>query len=282
MGKSQSQPEVNAVLGAHPSQGSFGCHTNVNDSHAQSGVPHRALQLEQVGLTATTLQLRTALIHHHASPEMLERDRQKKEYLQKLGYSIKENMPNRFPHADKTRKGNLAEVFLAEYLIATSNASLPVYRLRYNPNVEQSMKGDDVLVFDFESDPVRILVGEAKFRGTPSKSAVTEIVEALVRSHQAGLPISLQFVADRLFDSGNNELGQKVENCAMLIAQGRLELLYVGLLIGNSNSASHVNSHTTNNLRNLIMISLGTENPNNLVAACYDVIEEESTNGDPL
>ncbi len=34
-------------------------------------------------------------------------------------------------------------VFLAEYIVAESEASLPVYRLRYNPNVEQSMKGDD-------------------------------------------------------------------------------------------------------------------------------------------
>jgi len=114
MGKSQSQPEVNAVLGTHPTQDTFGCHTNVNDLHAESGVPPRALQLEQTGLTATISQLRTALICHHASPEMLSRDQRRKEALQKLGYST-ESTPNRFPQADKTRKGNLAKVFFAEY-----------------------------------------------------------------------------------------------------------------------------------------------------------------------
>ncbi|MFQ6963494.1 MAG: Hachiman antiphage defense system protein HamA [Oscillospiraceae bacterium] len=44
------------------------------------------------------------------------------------------------------------------------------YRLRYNTNPDQSMKGDDVLLFDLDSDPVRIVVGESKFRGTPDEA----------------------------------------------------------------------------------------------------------------
>lgn len=282
MAKRKLHPEVITFLGTHPLPDSFGSHTKANDSHVDSGIPHRIIKLGETGLKATTSQLRTALILHHVSPENIERDLQRKESLKQLGYSVSENTPNRFPQSDKTRKGNLAEVFLAEYLVATSDISLPVYRLRYNPNVEQSMKGDDVLAFDFESEPVRILIGEAKFRGKPSKRAVTGIIKALIRSHQAGLPVSLQFVADRLFESGNNDLGQKVENCAMLIARRKFELIYVGLLMSNNNSSSNVNSHATNSLRNLVMISLGTENPSGLVTACYNGIEEESINGDTL
>ncbi|MGE4285098.1 MAG: Hachiman antiphage defense system protein HamA [Phycisphaerae bacterium] len=280
MSDTRINKKVNDFLGTHPSPCSFACYTTSNDSHTDSQIPHRALQQEPTGKHETISQLRSALIRHHASPEMLTRERRKKESLRKFGYPAPEDMPHRFPRADKTRKGNLAEVFLAEYIVATSGASLPVYRLRYNPNVEQSMKGDDVLVFDFESDPVRILVGEAKFRGTPSKKAVTDIVDGLIRSHQTGLPISLQFVADRLFESGNNELGSKVEECVNWIAQGRLDLLYVGLLMSNTNAASLVKSHTENNLRNLVMISLGVEHPNDLISACYDGIEEEYVNGD--
>lgn len=52
------------------------------------------------------------------------------------------------------------------------------------------MKGDDVLAFDLEADPVRIIVGEAKFRASSSKAAVKEIVEALERSQRGGLPAS--------------------------------------------------------------------------------------------
>jgi Cap4 SAVED domain len=92
----------------------------------------------------------------------------------------------RFPIDPSTRKGNLAEVVLAEYLVAATGIVLPIYRLRYNPNIDQSMKGDDVLAFDLDSNPVRIIVGEAKFRGTSTKKAVEEIVDGLARSTKQG------------------------------------------------------------------------------------------------
>jgi hypothetical protein len=211
------------ILGSHPEPDAFGCYTQAEDTSTNSDVPHRALSQEGDSRDETVEQLREALIRHHASEEMRERDRSKRENLRQLGYPVSDDESHRFPRADKTRKGNLAEVFLAEYLVAGSKASLPVYRLRYNPNVEQSMKGDDVLAFDFDSNPVRILIGEAKFRGTPSKASVEGIVAGLIRSHQAGLPASLQFVADRLFESENVDLGLRVQNCALLMAQGRVD-----------------------------------------------------------
>ena len=44
------------------------------------------------------------------------------------------------------------------------------------------MKSDDVLLFDLDAAPVRIIVGESKFRTTPDKQAVVDIVDGLVRS----------------------------------------------------------------------------------------------------
>ena len=264
------------ILGPHPEPDAFGCHTQAENKNTNSDVPHRALSQDNESHDDTVEQIREALIRHHTSEEMRKRDQRKRASLRLLGYPVSDAETQRFPHADKTRKGNLAEVFLAEYIIAGSDAGLPVYRLRYNPNVEQSMKGDDVLAFDFHSKPVRILVGEAKFRGTPSKKAVEDIVGGLFRSHQAGLPVSLQFVADRLFETGNMDLGRRVENCALLMAQGRLDLYYVGLLLSNTNSKSSVDRHTNGDLRNLVMISLGVDDPNGLVCECFDGIEEDA------
>ena len=269
----EKQPDD--ILGSHPQPDAFGCHTQAEDTTTNSDVPHRALSQDDGSRDDTVEQLREALIQHHTSAAMRARDQRKREDLRQLGYPVSDAETHRFPRADKTRKGNLAEVFLAEYIVAGSDADLPVYRLRYNPNVEQSMKGDDVLAFDFHSKPVRILVGEAKFRGTPSKAAVEEIVAGLVRSHQAGLPASLQFVADRLFETGNMDLGRRVENCALLMAQGRLDLYYVGLLLSNTNSKASVDRHTNGDLRNLVMISLGLDDPNALVQSCFNGIEED-------
>ena len=142
------------------------------------------------------------------------------------------------------------------------------------------MKGDDVLAFDFSSKRPRIIVAEAKFRETPSKQAVQEIVGALVRSYQSGLPASLQFVADRLYEASNIDLANRVMDCSLQMAKGRLDLNYVGLLLGDTNSKSKVNQHTEGTLRNLVMISLGVNNPSQLIHDCFDGIEEE-TYADP-
>jgi Cap4 SAVED domain len=207
------------------------------------------------------------LTTHHASPEDLERDRQRRKALARQGFS---DVARRFPTHPDTRKGNWAEVFLAEYIGVSSSVRLPVYRLRYNPNVEQSMKGDDVLAFDLDSNPVRILVGEAKFRSTPSKQAVEDIVSALTRSHRAGIPVSLQFVADRLFREGQAELGAKVDACNTLFALGRLQLDYIGLLVSDANASTHVRRNTKSSLRSLAVISLGLTDPESTVSTCYE------------
>jgi hypothetical protein len=264
------------ILGPHPEHDAFGCHTQAEDTNTNSHLPHRALSQDSDSRDETVEQIREVLIRHHASEEMRERDQRKRESLRQLGYPVSDAETHRFPHSDKTRKGNLAEVFLAEYIVAGADAELPVYRLRYNPNVEQSMKGDDVLAFDFHSKRVRILVGEAKFRGTPSKAAVEDIVSGLIRSHLAGLPASLQFVADRLFETDNLDLGRRVANCAILMARGRLDLQYVGLLLSNTNSKACVDRHTNGDLRDLVMISLGVHDPNRLVRDCFDGIEEDA------
>ncbi len=263
------------ILGEHPAPDAFGCHTTAEDGRTNSDIPHRSLTQENEGRDATIEQLRAALIRHHISAEMIARDQRKIKNLRAQGYPVTDANIHRFPTSQTTRKGNLAEIFLAEYVCSASGANLPVYRLRYNPNVEQSMKGDDMLAFDFGSKRPRIIVGEAKFRETPSKKAVQEIVSGLVHSHQAGLPASLQFVADRLYEANSIDLANRIADCSLQVITGRLDLDYVGLLLSNVNSHSKVKRHTEGSLRSLVMISLGLDGPSMLVQDCFDGIEKE-------
>ena len=73
-------------------------------------------------------------------------------------------------------KGNVAEIILIEYLKKSTGFSPFIYKLRYNPNVEQSMKGDDVLLFNPKNVFERIYYGESKYRSVPSKQAIEEAV----------------------------------------------------------------------------------------------------------
>lgn len=176
------------ILGSHPTAShALGQFLEASDGKTNSGVPHRALSEANDGRKAAIEYLREVLVDHHASPQALRRTEQHREAMKRIGFGAAQKQLRRFPSNLTTQKGNLAEIVLAEYVVAANGLSLPVYRLRYNPNVEQSMKGDDVLAFDLDSNPVRIVVGEAKFRGTPSKAAVTDIVKGLLRSYKGGV-----------------------------------------------------------------------------------------------
>lgn len=252
--------------GTHP----FAVSLLSTDITTACGVAHR--KLEENGHNDVFLDFIVPVLQtHHISLDALER---RKDLIQSLRIANAPIPPSPYPQNTTTRKGNFAEVFLAEYLRSTTEAQIPVYRLRYNPNVEQSMKGDDVLLFDMDSDPVRIIVGEAKFRGTPTKQAVVDTIDGLVRSNRAGLPVSLMFVADRLFEEGKNDMAKKVQSCAILFATNRLQIDYVGLLMSNRNASNHVNNDTTNELHNLLMISLGVQSPETIVQQAFARLED--------
>jgi hypothetical protein len=264
------------AIGSHPNAPNpFGVHLTAVDEQTDDGVPHRLLKEGVSQPTGFAAVMRQWMITHHASPEMLERDRLRIEATIRLGFGKPPNQVGRFPKNPNTKKGNWAEILLAEYLGSSCNANVPVYRLHYNPNVDQSMKGDDVLAFDLDSKPVRILVGEAKFRSTPSKKVVEDIVDALTRSHRVGIPVSLQFVADRLFERGHADLGKKVERCSLLFALGQLRLDYVGLLVSDVDAPVHVRRNAKVSMHRLAILSLALDDPEGMVSTCYRGLENQ-------
>jgi len=258
-----------SILGVHPAEGTpVGGILEAADSTTSTKIPHRALSLKTGKRVLATSSIRGMLVKHHASPEAIARTKSQVAAMKRLGVTLSKN-PARFPVNPTTRKGNLAEIVLAEYIAAATDTTLPVYRLRYNPNVDQSMKGDDVLAFDLDAHPVRVVVGEAKFRSTSTKGAAQEIVEGLVRSYKAGVPASLQFVADRLFDAGQNELAERVMSCATLFAKGELRLDYVGLLVSDTKVTERIDDVRSGPLRRVAILSLGLDDPEGLVNSCY-------------
>src|SRR5205823_3692594 len=171
------------------------------DSYTIARVPHRLLA--RVSDEDVMIEpLRQMFVKHHASEAKVKRAAEIRDILTKRGRHATVKSLRLFPTNANTRKGNLAESLLSEYVDATGKAKTLVYRLRHNPNIDQSMKGDDLLAFHFETAPTEIVVGEAKFRAHADKAVVVAICGALERSKQGGLPMSLQFVADRLFEAG--------------------------------------------------------------------------------
>jgi hypothetical protein len=138
-----------------------------------------------------------------------------REQVRKLGFpEVAEELDNR-PKADKTRMGNFGEILASEYLRQLFGYDIPVFRLRYNPNKNQSMKGDDVLAFNFGEDGKserEIIVGESKVRKTYEKIAVKDGYDQLVSVCKRPHPVSLAFVADILELEGRSEKADAVRS----------------------------------------------------------------------
>lgn len=263
------------ILGAHPGAHSiFGPWLTSVDGESIAGVPHRTLAENPSGRTSACDQIAVALVAHHASAERVKRHKEQLEALKRSRYPKLAARTGVFPSSVTTKRGNFAEVVLAEYVRAGANAEVPVYRLRYNPNVDQSMKGDDVLAFDFKNTPPRILVGEAKFRSTPSKAAVEELIGSLTKSRSGRIPVSLQFVAERLFELGDSAKGEMIHRCAEEIAAGKVRVQYVGLLLSDDRASDHVTKHASASLRELVVVSLGASVPAALVNSAFKNAEK--------
>lgn len=258
-------PIIKKVLGPHPSHPAEVTKAlSGTDDVTDTSKQHRMLAENGSGMLVE--YLRKAIVTHHNDPEKLKRIQRGNKRLQRQGAPARPL----YPRDERTRKGNIAEIALAEYIIATEKLLLPVYRLRHNPNIEQSMKGDDVLAFDVDAKPARILVGEAKFRGTPRREDVEDIVEQLLKSEKVRIPASLQFVADQLYDQGRDDLAKRIEDLQFELGRARPRIEYVGLLLGPTSAAHIVKTCTpATTPRRLAMISLGVQDPNRCVGDCF-------------
>ena len=260
-----------AILGQHPG-GDWGESVVSEEKLTDVGKEHRCLTERTEGTDTFVSLIRESLVRHHVDPLTSQR---RVEAMQRRGYGSEQENLSRFPTNTNTRKGNLGEVVLAEYLCASTSAEILVYKLRYNPNVEQAMKGDDVLIFDLSESIIKILIGEAKFRSTSRSSAVSDIVSGLNRSHQSGFPVSISFIIDRLFDAGDIEKAERILESTQLSSANKADLLHVGFLLSTSACHRHISTHEVCDAPNVAFVSLGIDDPNSFVSRCYDLLDDD-------
>ena len=118
------------ILRPHPqAPAKFGAILDGADGQTESKRHHRILS-ERAGARANVVEfLRGALARHHADTAKRRRIATLNKALERQGVAGR----SVYPANPNTQKGNIAEVVLAEYLVASEGTSLPIYRLRYNP-----------------------------------------------------------------------------------------------------------------------------------------------------
>lgn len=249
------------LIGPHPSPpNQFSLWLDVTDYSTTLTKCHRALEEHLPSNDQDLIDwFSRKIIAHHYTDFRLNR---LKEKYKELGFEKYAAQNRKLPNSDVQKKGNGAEIILAEYIQSTLNKELiKVFKLKYNPNVDQSIKGDDTLMVElFEKDgieSIRIYLGESKFRATPRKQDIDDISTALEKDK---MPLSYSFLVEELAKT-NVTLAKKLDEFIVTDIKSKGDLIYVGLLLSNKNSSTQVERHLNNDNPKLIFISIGIENP---------------------
>jgi hypothetical protein len=175
----------------------------------------------------------------------LKKERKRKIY-DKYGFKEFLATQNLIPTSENenTQKGNLAEVVLSEYLQKTTGYDLLIFKLRYNSNHLQSMKGDDLLLFNKKNLREKIILGESKFRSTPSRNDVEDILSSLGGSIK--LPISIPFISGVLRDLGDENMANELSRLQADLFNKSVPVLNVGFIMGANNTHNAILNHNLN------------------------------------
>ncbi|QED46005.1 Hachiman antiphage defense system protein HamA [Cytobacillus dafuensis] len=266
------------LLGNHPEKSLFAEWLQHEDLPASQNKLHRKL-IEIEGMRDYAIeQISDWIIKHHISESTIERLKRKREMIIKK-YGLEEYLSQQqmLPVAEKTMRGNGAEIVLAEYLQESTQLNFLLYKLRYNPNVSQSIKGDDVLLFNKENLREKVILGESKFRKTPNKAVVEEIMDEFGKKLK--LPLSILFVANRLSDLGEEELADELEELNLEVQHGKVPIINVGFLLSNHNTAANVENHMYSENDRFIFLSLGVDKPEELISQSFTLAHEKLKRG---
>lgn len=271
--------EQERLIGEHPQTphilGEWLVHT---DHPTTASKKHRNLKENNALRNQAIDNIADWIVSHHIIEQRIEALERKAQILQKHDFDEYVKSSNLLPSAEKTMKGNVAEIILVEYLRESSGLSPIIHKLRYNPNVNQAMKGDDVLLLNPDNIVEKIIYGESKYRSTPSKQVIEEAISNLEGSKR--LPVSIGFVADRLYEIGNSELADQLMDLQNLLKDDRIGVHNVGFLLStksatpSKDTSTQIERHLNTTNPNLVFISLGLDNPIEIVEESFKLANE--------
>ena len=231
-----------------------------DDSVAEQGKVIRRLDEEPAYRDALLNECAYWIVERHITELRLKKLDNERATLPEAQFRDNLAKKNLLPRNSKTQKGNLGEILLAKYLEeVTGYTTYGIYRLTYNTNIDQSMKGDDVLY------------GESKVRQTPDRAAIEAIVKNLQGNKK--FPVSVLFYADRLGAKGEEDLFNALDDLHLNVAKKKVPIRNVGFLLSKRDAVHDAQDtfmqvkrylNTTN--PDLVFIALGIDD----VQSCVD------------
>ncbi|MBB5640989.1 hypothetical protein BJ997_001537 [Cryobacterium roopkundense] len=164
------------------------------------------LEMDESKFDDAVAVLIPSFTQHYIKPERLERA------LRRGGRRAEIALANRTPTTSRTRSGDFGEILGTNYLKEELNY-MAVFRLRWKDNAKLPMRGDDLLGVRVNiKNELEFLKGEAKSGQRPGASVISKARQALDQYNGMPNPVSVAFLVDRLEESGEVELSDRVDD----------------------------------------------------------------------
>jgi hypothetical protein len=149
--------------------------------------------------------------------------------LDRLGKTeAAEYVATKLPTGTKSRSGDIGEILAASFVTEFTGYKIGVLKLRWKDHREMAMRGDDILAVRIDPDvKVKFLKGEVKSRASLTKRTVDDARKALDSSNGRPTPHALAFVADRLYETGQIDLSDLIDQHQLKVRIGLKQLSHM-------------------------------------------------------
>ena len=207
---------------------------------------------------------------HYVAPDRLA------EILAKFGHDkAAESVKNKLPTIKSARSGDLGEIIGSNFIDEKLPFTVAIQRLRWKDHREMAMRGDDILAMqEDETWSLLFLKAEVKSRQALATATVVEAREALDRDEGRPSPHSLAFVADRLRETGNKELADRIDDIQIGSGIDRRQVSNLLFTFSGNDPTAFLESDLNGYVGNISQLAIGLVVPDHadFVAAIYEKV----------
>lgn len=163
----------------------------MTQAHPVAGMSELTVLREKAGARAVvTDAIDTTVKDHLVGLDILDRIGTYKRALA--------HIRNKLPTNKQVRSGDLAEIFVSEYVDQCTEYDVPIKKLRWKDDRTVAMRGNDVIASRKHKSRWFLLKGESKSRASLRDDAVEEAVGGLRKHSGRPNPCTLAFISSRL------------------------------------------------------------------------------------
>ena len=132
----------------------------------------------------------------------------------------------KLPQVTKIRSGDIGEILTTVYIDEETVFSVPIKKLRWKDHRNMAMRGDDVIgvLINQDNQTIKFLKAEAKSNQSLSRNVLSKARDELDLDEGLPAPHALEFVAERLRETGNQDLADLIEKAQLVDGIGNSQV----------------------------------------------------------